>query len=43
MIADQDIIPFIESMMIAALRLTDMAMEKRNARDMFRPGVDTNA
>ena len=29
--------------MIAALRLTDMAMEKRNARDMFRPGVDTSA
>ena len=23
-----------------ALRLTDMAMEKRNARDMFRPGID---
>ena len=23
-----------------ALRLTDMAMDKRNARDMFRPGID---
>ena len=23
-----------------ALRLTDMAMEKRNARDMFRPGIE---
>ena len=26
--------------MVNALRLTDMAMEKRNARDMFRPGKD---
>ena len=30
----------LENLIVDALRLTDMAMEKRNARDMFRPGID---
>ena len=33
-------ITFLENIVISALRLTDMAMEKRNARDMFRPGIN---